>query len=500
MLTSCDMDFNEPGTINDVESLKTIEDCRAYRNNVYSSFRALTSGTYVYNSELEMDQFLGMFANGNRGLYFSNANITSNYSDVNSIYNGIYGSMKNVNFFLQHGQEIYDSGSLSEDDALELKRYIGEVKFFRAYFYFYLFDHFCQSYDASKAGQPGLGCQLVTVYEPTGDTSKYPGRSSMDETLKLINDDLADAFSCLEEYQADGQDASSIIKANSSYLSTYAIAALQARVALVTSQYQTAIDKANYVIGNSAYSLTSGDDYVNMWFDDNGTELIFVPFVSAAESGYIGSTNDGWNYYANYPGRIDYAPTYGTVAAYADNDVRKNAFFYYGEDMVFGDLGATSCYVFAKFPGNDALISGTNMYKNKPKPFRLSEQYLIIAEASSLLSKDADANDALETLRKARIENYVHTDLNGNALNSQIRLERAKELIGEGFRMSDLRRWGVGFTRDASYPVNPEVTDFFIPSTVSVSFEPNDYRYVWPIPYDEMQVNPQLAGQQNPGY
>ena len=90
MFSSCDMDLNEPGTTTDTESLKTVSDCAAYRNNMYSNFRALTSGTYIYYSELEMDQFLGMYGNGNRGLYFSNANLTASYSDVNSIYNGIY--------------------------------------------------------------------------------------------------------------------------------------------------------------------------------------------------------------------------------------------------------------------------------------------------------------------------------------------------------------------------------------------------------------------------
>jgi hypothetical protein len=34
----------------------------------------------------------------------------------------------------------------------------------------------------------------------------------------------------------------------------------------------------------------------------------------------------------------------------------------------------------------------------------------------------------------------------------------------------------------------------------NLSYAAGDYRFVWPIPSDEIQVNPQLEGQQNPGY
>lgn len=42
--------------------------------------------------------------------------------------------------------------------------------------------------------------------------------------------------------------------------------------------------------------------------------------------------------------------------------------------------------------------------------------------------------------------------------------------------------------------------EFIQVSTDNISYEPGDYRLVWPIPYREMSVNPQLKGQQNPGY
>ena len=86
---------------------------------------------------------------------------------------------------------------------------------------------------------------------------------------------------------------------------------------------------------------------------------------------------------------------------------------------------------------------------------------------------------------------------------TQIRNERYKELIGEGFRMSDLRRWGLGFTRTCDYTtlgLSPTLNSFIQPNSLNVTYTPGYYMYVWPIPQAEMDVNPQLKGHQNTGY
>lgn len=496
VITSCDMDKDKPGSITDKDSVNTVADAKAYRNNVYSSFRALTSGSYVTDTELEMDFFLGTAGNGHRGQTFSNAQIFSNNSDIDGNYSGCYAVMKNINFMLERSEVLLNGGGLETQEVAELNRYIGEMKFFRGYIYYWLMDHFCQAYDPAKADQVGLGLQLVTTYEPTGDVSKYPGRSSMNETVELINNDLTDAFDLLSAYEKI--DNSNCVS-NAPYLSSYAVAALQSRVALITKDYATAIDKANYVIESGIFPLTTGEEYFNMWIVDEGSELILVPYVNANEAGYVGSYFDAWNYGTTYPTRVDYLPTYTALAAYEEGDIRFDSFFDIVKNMQFADYTA-SAYVFLKFPGNETLESGSKNFKNKPKPFRASELYLNVAEAAYELNQPTVANKALNDLRAARIEGYVEHNYSGTALINAIRDERAKELIGEGFRMSDLRRWNLGFTRDGSYPINPIVEDIFIATNVNVTFTPGDYRYVWPIPQHQMEINPQLKGQQNPGY
>lgn len=497
-LTSCDMDLNEAGKITDTESITNAEDVLSYRNNVYSSFRALTSGSYVTLTELEMDKFLGTIDNGFRGQYFSTANLSSSNDDITSNYFGCYRVMKNINFALEKAQGLIDGGTLSDDDTAAVNRYVGELKFFRAYIYYWLFDHYCQAYDESKADQEGLGLQLVSTYDPTGDTSKYPGRSSMKVSIEFINADLTDAFNAMVEFE---KTDNSNCAPNASYISSYAVAALQSRVALLSKDYRTSIDKANYVINSGIYPLTEGNDYIDMWYTDSGSELIMVPFVDQSEVSYVGSFFNTWNYSVIFPIRVDYLPTYATLDAYETGDIRFEAFFAISDPpMQFGDI-VTNVFYFNKFPGNATLNTGSSLlYKNKPKPFRTSELYLNVAEASAALSLDNEANAALNAIRTARIEGYQTASYSGSALVDAIRDERAKELIGEGFRMSDLRRWGLGYTRDASFPILPIIEQIYLTSTTSVSFQPNDYRYVWPIPKHQMEINPQLEGQQNPGY
>lgn len=496
VLTSCDMDKNEPGSVTDTSSMNTADDAKSYRNNVYSSFRALTSGGYVTDTELEMDKFIGTFGNGARGQSFATAQIFSNNSDIESNYAGCYSVMKNINFMLERAPMLIEGGALLPAEVQDVNRYIGEMKFMRAYIYYWLYDHYCQAYDESRADEAGLGVQIVTKYDPTGDPSKYPGRSSMNETFQLINKDLDEAFDALVEYEKI--DKSSCAP-NSPYVSSYAVAALQARVALLKKDYTRAIDKANVVIKSGLFPLAEGEDYFNMWISDEGSELIMVPFVDANESAYVGSNFDAFNYATTFPTRVDYLPSYEALAAYEDGDIRFDSYFDVVQDMQFGPE-KVSAFVFLKFPGNEALVSGANLYKNKPKPFRTSELYLIVAEAACESSQTGIANDALNDLRKARIEGYEDENHSGTQLRDLIREERAKELIGEGFRMSDLRRWNLGFTRDGSWPGQPGIVAIYLQSNLNVSFTPGDYRYVWPIPQHQFNVNPQLKGQQNQGY
>lgn len=509
ILSSCDMDTKQQGVIDDTEPL-TFEYATNVRNyTVYNNLRSMSVGAWVYNTELQLDQFIGMSNNGGRGGNIANGFLNSSTGEFDGTYQSCYTVISRCNFLIPKCEELV--AGANEMEVQELKKYIAEAKFTRAYAYFYLLDHYCNTNDAVSNAETSLGLQIVTEYEPTGDHSKYPARSSLKASIEFIESDLADAFDGLTEYETTVSDAQCVAGAN--YLSSYAVAALQARMALAIGDNETAVSKAQYVISNPNYQLATGEDYVNMWYDENVSELIFAPYVDAGEisNQQSFSTCQGYNYWWSDPAQCDYIPTQESVYSlieYEDsegyiNDVRFVAFLG-GQPYVLNvEGGQSKTYVFQKYPGNPALDTGTAMYDNTPKPFRLSEQYLILAEAGILSGAQSVAQKAINDLVHARLIDpsaMPEITLTGSDLLQFIRNERSKELMGEGFRLSDLRRWQQGFNRNQPYDLNPAVAATRSINGLNVVYDNDDYRFVWAIPQAEININPKLKGQQNPGY
>lgn len=508
MLSSCDMDTEQQGVIDDTKPL-TFEYATNMRNYVvYSNLRSMSVGAWVYNTELQLDQFIGMTNNGGRGGNIANGFLSSSSPEFSGPYKSCYSVISQCNFLLPKCEELL--GNVTPSQEIDVKRYIAETKFARAFAYFYLLDHYCNTNDAVSNAENSFGLQIVTFYEPTGDSSKYPGRSSLKASIEFIEEDLNDAFEGLKEYETVN---SGECVAGANYLSSYAVAALQARMALAIGDYTTAVAKSKYVIGNPAYALATGEDYVNMWYDENVSELIFAPYVDAKEISdqQAFSTCQGYNYWWSDPAQCDYIPTEESVYSlieYEDaegyiNDVRFVAFLGGQLYTLNVEGGQSKTYVFQKYPGNPTLDTGTPMYDNKPKPFRLSEQYLILAEAGILAGNQADAQAAINDLVHARLIDpsaLPDITLTGSELLAFIRSERSKELMGEGFRLSDLRRWQQGFDRNQPYNLNPQVAATRSINGLNVKYENDDHRFVWAIPQAEMNINPRLKGQQNPGY
>jgi hypothetical protein len=139
------------------------------------------------------------------------------------------------------------------------------------------------------------------------------------------------------------------------------------------------------------------------------------------------------------------------------------------------------------------VTGSSTSYSDVDEPlFRLSEQYLIYAEAVLRGGTGGDATTALGYVNLIRQRAYGNAS--GNITSGELTLpfildERARELYWEGFRRTDLIRYGEFTTNTYLWPLKGGVAN-----GTSVG----DYRNIYPIPDQDRSVNPNLK--QNPGY
>ena len=128
---------------------------------------------------------------------------------------------------------------------------------------------------------------------------------------------------------------------------------------------------------------------------------------------------------------------------------------------------------------------------------RLSEMYLIAAEAYAMSGDETNASAMLNKLKTARVKGWSDKSYKGDALIKEIQDEYVRELFGEQPYFFDLKRWKKGLNRSSS-----EAQDIsYLPALgTDMVKSADDHMWVWPIPKDEIDANPQIKGQQNAGY
>ena len=502
--SSCDMDLKPVGTLDEETAIQNSLDMRKFRNTLYSNLRTVTAGSYVYLTDIQLDAFNGLIINGNNLSDFSFGQIYPTNSSITSYWGGNYVMISNCNALIDHADRLMASASFTDNDKIMFARYKGEALFTRAFGYFGLVEHFSKSYTQTDPNAKASGVPLVTKYSPTGNVTKYPGRATIAETYALIDADLKAAYDAISAYEKSGvsdQYTEKYETDKTNYLTSYAVAAMQARVALVKGDYQTAWDKAVEVISSNKYKLVLRSAFSKLWTNDTGNEIIFQPFMSSTERG----SSIGGVFQKEDQSAPMYIPNFGTLMMYDEGDIRFEKWF--TEYSAFKVEGSTyKAYAFTKYPGNAALNPSKNEFVNMNKVFRTSEMYLIAAEAGAHLGGDklAEANKYFNDFCKKRYSGYTDkTYPVGSQLITQVLLERKREFIGEGMLWSDLRRTHQGFQRESTFDIDEEynkINNVMFAFGMNLKYDADDYRFVWPIPKDEIDSNPQLKNQQNPGY
>jgi starch-binding outer membrane protein, SusD/RagB family len=231
--------------------------------------------------------------------------------------------------------------------------------------------------------------------------------------------------------------------------------ALLAKAYLEVGNWTGARDMASAVIDQGPFALPT--DYRTVFATKNSAESIFELQYSINNSNNLAF----WYFPSSEGGRRGHAPSAGLIAAYEPGDERYEASVAYDGTAPFG-------IKFWRIATNDDNVV----------VLRLAEMYLIRAEANARLGADPLTVQADINVVRARagLGPIPVTTITEEALIDAILQERRVELAMEGHRWFDLRRTG----RSQSV----------------LNYEP--FRDLFPIPQQELDVNPELD--QNPGY
>ena len=486
-VSACNLDLAPTSSISTSEALRSMDDAQKLRRDIYITMRSsLTSGAPVYLLELMADSFHGSITYGNRNGEYYKWEMRSTFGNVESLWESAYYLVMLANFLEEGIPALKETATTAEQAQYDV--ILGECAFAKAYAMFKLTQLFCKNYSTATATDFGLMLSDKTFTTPSQQAT-YPGRSSLADTYKYIEDNLTKAETLLAGVAgAEG----------SIYITIDAVKAMEARVALTKGEYAKAAGIAAALVDAGNYPLLETQaDFTALWTNDSGKECITQFWASILSTG---NTNDYG--YVQYTGGI-YAPNYipekWIIDAYDATDLRFTTWFR-NTPVNLGNFSGT-VYLCFKFPGNPELMSstGTSTYMQKIKPFRIAEQYLIAAEGYAMDNQPTLANNYLNALRAKRIPGWVNQNYAGDELMNQIKKERAREFFGEGFRFTDLKRWNQGMARSEAQDKNL-VIDANSTYTELLSREATHPFFVWPIPQAEIDANPQIRSQQNDGY
>lgn len=487
-----------------------------------------------------------------------------------------WGNLRNINYFLEH----YNNSAIAEKAR---NHYAGIARFFRAYFYYNMVKQFG---DVPWYGNT-LGVDDPALYKP-----RDPRTLVMDSVLADIN------FACNNIYDKKDNSCTQITKS--------VALALKSRICLFEGTFrkyhpefslpeqdkwlQEAENAADILIEGAQYRLNNtgnpDKDYRALFISENpvSTEVLLAAvynnslrkwhdaawwFNSATLGARLGLAKSFINTYLNIDGS-SFTALQGYDTMQFQTEV-KNRDKRLQQTIRMGDYKRTdgspappdfnvtySGYQIQKFSLDDKYFDTRSESYNSIPIIRYAEVLLNYAEAKAELGTltQADWDITIGALRnRAGINNIsmpvaadsymqsnFYPDVN-NAVLLEIRRERGIELVSEGFRYDDLRRWKAAKLLEKVYegiyvPAKGQLLDLNEDGKPDISFVDKmpadrvsgvvyfildnntsklsqgdkgnllwlsnilktygDNQYLYPIPANEIILNPKLV--QNPGW
>lgn len=448
--------------------------------------------------ELSTDE--AVIAWGDAGIQdFHNMNWSSDNQFLKPIYYRSFFQITLVNNFLNQStdEKLAANGITNASDIADIKLYRQEARYIRAFQYAILMDLFGNPAFVDENNSEAVVAGLAPSQISRADLFNY-----IEDELTEIEPDLAEP----RTNQYGRVDKAGV----------WALLAriyLNAQVYTGTERYTDAITYSKKVI-DAGYSLM--DDYRNLMLADNNlnnNEAIFTINCDGLHTQSFGATT--FLTHASVGGSMP-ASESGVNGGWGG--IRTTSALY---DLFSGGFSADQRGEFYTNGQNPEIKDqtkftdgiGVRKFRNVKKDgtpgqsldfadidmplFRLAEQYLIYAEAVVRGGSGGNTTTALEYLNKLRYRafggGYGPSNI-GQLYSSDVTLdnilkERSRELYWEGFRRTDLIRFGKFTSSTYVWPWK---------GGIKAGTGVDDYRNLYPIPTAEVVGNANIK--QNTGY
>lgn len=459
------------------------KDAEGLITGMYDAIQDALETNYFYWGEYRSDAIERNRTNGDLNLFYNTLSPTHATSNWNSLYKVILSANVAIKYIpaLNGGDEANKSSMLAE--ALTA----------RAWMYFYA---------VRVWGRVPL---ITEPYENKEGQQLYYPRADLDLVYTQIENDLKQAINLF-----------GVTAPTSCYRISRGVAS-----AILTDFYMWKKDYSNAILASDYFANTSTNPYAYANYDTwkqifinpvSSKENIFVlywDYTSDGEQGIVKQIGGGqqsnaqvkisrtvWNKFVN---RKEWDPRFAlsldTLHLYNGvGTLDENSYDMINENMGIADDYCTKWLELDPLTGEYPKIIASDADYEIPF-YRYSGIMLLRAEAYVRRNEGNDLNEAISIINQIRQRFSAEHNLTGSETQTElidiIDEERLLELWCEGARWFDLARRGN----------LKEIMDQVFINERGIPEGFGDEQYIlWPIHQSAFSANPELVGDQNPGY
>lgn len=348
-----------------------------------------------------------------------NTNPSSAYN--NGVWKTYYQFILNANMILESLESNF-----SDSQDPQAKYIKGEALVIRAWSHYQLVQYYAKRYVAgTDNSQPGV------PYRESSEAVEM-ARNTVEDVYTKIHRDLDEALTLLEEYKAN----------NINHYTQKVVYGLKARVALTQQNYSAA---GNYAVQSieiaesEGHKLMTPDQLMHGFANitSETDEALYAAMTQDDQTVYFYSfyAYMSWNFNSSSIRTGIKCISQDTYDMMSETDLRRQWWDPTGTAAVPASNYNKRVYQNRKFTARstaDAVGDVAFM--------RLSEIYLIAAEAYARANDNANAKKYFLDFVSQRDPEYTDLGNTGTALAEEIMVHRRIELWGEGFRWFDLKR------------------------------------------------------------